>query len=123
MANFVKSNHYETRKPNPELKHAEKLQIFVKLLSNKFLAMDVRNSEKIEEVLVSLQERTQIPKEEMRLLFSGKQLDCLNTIHFYNIQKGSTLNMMLRLNGGMNFKPNQFYIIILLSKPNLIFFD
>ena len=80
----------------------EKFGIYVKNLTGLSIKIEITYQMSIEELKRKIQEEDGTPVEQQRFVFAGKDFKDSMLLGMYNIQKDSTINLVLRCRGGMH---------------------
>jgi hypothetical protein len=71
--------------------------IFVKTLTGKTITLNVKSWYTIQFIKLLINNMENIPIDDQRLIYAGKKLENNNTLEDYNIQRVSTIHLVLRL--------------------------
>eukprot|EP01047_Picozoa_sp_COSAG01_P033389 COSAG01_NODE_2454_length_7673_cov_68.907314_2_plen_1063_part_00 len=74
-------------------------KIKIKTLTGKTITLEVKSAYTIWQVKLQIQDKERIPLDQQNLVYRGRELKDQRTLAEYNIEKESTLHMVLRLRG------------------------
>ena len=94
-------------------------EVFVKTLTGSTITISTNSYAYIEDIKKEVESRIGMPPDQQRMIFAGAQLEQSHMLSYYNIQKESTLHLVLRLRGGGNPIGMKFVDITQTSKATV----
>jgi ubiquitin len=85
-----------------EFYSSQLFKIFVKTLTGRTIEIYISSRTTVDELHDLITDKDGIPAEQQRLIFAGKQLESKKIAGDYAITNESTINLVLRLRGGMH---------------------
>ena len=77
--------------------HFAGIQIFIKTLTGQTITLQVEGSGTVEDIKSEIQYKKNIPMDDQKLIFKGMQLENHSKLTDYDIQRESTLHLVLKL--------------------------
>jgi len=82
-----------------DIASTDRYPIYIKTLTGKTITIWGDRSCTIASVKTAIQEKDGVPPSQQRLIFAGRQLEDARTLSYYNINRESTVHLVLRLQG------------------------
>ena len=76
------------------------IQLFVKSPTGRIIVVNVRIMDSVRTLRAMIERLEGISSDEQRLVYAGKQLEDGRILLDYNIQRDSTIDLLLRVQGG-----------------------
>ena len=87
--------------PQVESRRCGDMQILIEIPSGNPLALLVLTSDTVSNIKSKISDKMNIPLETQHLVFAGKPLQNDRTLAEYNVRPQSSIQLVLRLRGGM----------------------